>query len=705
MHRTSAAPHRSTWLTAGTLAATLAASALTACGGGGGGGTPVTPAGQQLSVVISGNGTVSSQPSGLNCSSGTCEATYSTNAQVTLTAAPANGQVFAGWGGACTGTAATCAVTMSEARTVTAAFIAPPAAQQTLSLQISGSGTVASQPTGLNCNTPCSAPFATNTVVTLTPTPAGGQVFSAWGGACTGAGVTCNVTMSQARTVSATFVAQAPVQHALTVSLSGSGTVRSNPVGIDCGTTCSANFADGASVQLTATPDAGQQFSAWSGACTGSTATCTVAMTQARSTTATFTAAPDARAWQTAQLLEDSNNFNVQRVLSAIAPNGNAIVLWEQSDGVPNGDTRKFYSRRYVAGQGWEAAVTVPGATSANSTVSGFLVMDSAGTATWVRLNGETRRFNAATGWGAAFLPPAIAAGNVTAVALDTNANLTMVTGGNDVYANTLPVGATTWGAWVRVDNSGTLAATNSDIAFNSSRTAMAVWRERNPGDGNYSMRAARYLPGTGWQAPQTLDNSFDNVNSISPPRVAVDDAGNAIAVWHQADSLFVNVFSASSGWGTATEVDTGQVNAVFAARIDVAMASDGRAVVAWNSGIFAVKTMQYTPGAGFSAPVVAAPYGIERKMVLDDAGRTVMAYRSVDQWPNPTSATQNVYTRSLSWGGTWSAPALVETGAGDITSLEAMSFNRAGQGVAAWIQNDVANSSVRNSLWANVLR
>jgi hypothetical protein len=32
-------------------------------------------------------------------------------------------------------------------------------------------------------------------------------------------------------------------------------------------------------------------------------------------------------------------------------------------------------------------------------------------------------------------------------------------------------------------------------------------------------------------------------------------------------------------------------------------------------------------------------------------------------------------------------------------------SMNRSGQGIAAWCQDDVANSDVRNSLWGAVLR
>lgn len=76
----------------------------------------------------------------------------------------------------------------------------------------------------------------------------------------------------------------------LTVSRLGAGTgaVTSAPAGIDCGSTCSASFAAGASVTLTAQADSGNIFSSWGGACSGSGATCSVSMSSARSVTATF---------------------------------------------------------------------------------------------------------------------------------------------------------------------------------------------------------------------------------------------------------------------------------------------------------------------------------------------------------------------------------------------------------------------------------
>jgi hypothetical protein len=45
-------------------------------------------------------------------------------------------------------------------------------------------------------------------------------------------------------------------EHLLSLTINGSGSVSSNPTGIDCGTVCSASFTTGSTVTLTATPTA-----------------------------------------------------------------------------------------------------------------------------------------------------------------------------------------------------------------------------------------------------------------------------------------------------------------------------------------------------------------------------------------------------------------------------------------------------------------
>lgn len=176
--------------------------------------------------------------------------------------------------------------------------------QLTVSGAGGGSGTVTSVPAGISCASTagvssgaCSAAFAEPTVVTLSATATAGA-FAGWSGACTGTG-SCQVTMSQARSVTATFTA-GPSSQQLVVSGAGagSGSVSSTPAGVTCtiqggsaSGTCSAPYSTGTAVTLTASPSGGHSFLGWSGACTG-VAPCQVVMSAARAVTARFEPVP-----------------------------------------------------------------------------------------------------------------------------------------------------------------------------------------------------------------------------------------------------------------------------------------------------------------------------------------------------------------------------------------------------------------------------
>lgn len=88
---------------------------IAACGGGG----PTTPDTFTLNVNKTGAGTVTSVPAGINCGED-CSEDFSRGVTVTLTAQAADGSVFGGFTGDCTGTS--CTVTMDAAKTVTANF-------------------------------------------------------------------------------------------------------------------------------------------------------------------------------------------------------------------------------------------------------------------------------------------------------------------------------------------------------------------------------------------------------------------------------------------------------------------------------------------------------------------------------------------------------------------------------------------------------
>ena len=89
------------------------------------------------------------------------------------------------------------------------------------SLQLTGKGVVRSDIPGVDCSAACTSDWNGGTKVAL-PTPAEGQRFVRWSGACTGSG-RCTVDLTQAASVDALF---APATFALRVARTGKGTVR-----------------------------------------------------------------------------------------------------------------------------------------------------------------------------------------------------------------------------------------------------------------------------------------------------------------------------------------------------------------------------------------------------------------------------------------------------------------------------------------------
>jgi hypothetical protein len=167
-----------------------------------------------------------------------------------------------------------------------------------------GTGTVVSDPSGINCGLDCpeaSASFPQDSIVTLTaaahPTTSN---FDSWTN-CTPDGVDpnkCTVTMNEAKTVTAKFIEK--TKYALTVNKDGStgtGSVTSDPAGINCdlsNTDCTEEYYDGLPVKLTAVPNDDSTFDSWTN-CTPDVLDpkqCTVTMDEAKTITAKFTAKP-----------------------------------------------------------------------------------------------------------------------------------------------------------------------------------------------------------------------------------------------------------------------------------------------------------------------------------------------------------------------------------------------------------------------------
>jgi len=150
-----------------------------------------------LQINVDGGGMVTSDR-GIVCNA-TCSLSLPENAAVTLTASPGPTTIFAGWGGACSGTT-TCSVTLAKSSAVNASFALP---ILTVTRIGDGTGTVASNPSGLNCGS-CTLAVPRDSRVTLLATPAFGSAFGGWTGACGGTG-SCSLAVTGNLTVGARF--------------------------------------------------------------------------------------------------------------------------------------------------------------------------------------------------------------------------------------------------------------------------------------------------------------------------------------------------------------------------------------------------------------------------------------------------------------------------------------------------------------------
>jgi hypothetical protein len=191
---------------------------------------------ENLSVTVAGDGSgrVTSEPGGIDVTTGTSTAAFPTGAPVTLTATPAFGSDFTGFTfpddaeRACEegSTDTTCVVTLNEDVDVTATFSGDTTGPDTdLSVTVNAgagsAGTVVSSPAGIDTAAGADvATFAPGTEVTLTAEATEG-FFAGWTGdvVCDGqtadiwANPTCTFTMGDAASVTANFNASTTVTY------------------------------------------------------------------------------------------------------------------------------------------------------------------------------------------------------------------------------------------------------------------------------------------------------------------------------------------------------------------------------------------------------------------------------------------------------------------------------------------------------------
>ncbi|MBA3820439.1 MAG: hypothetical protein H0X17_16225 [Deltaproteobacteria bacterium] len=160
----------------------------------------------------------------------------------------------------------------------------PAAVELGITLTGNGAGSVVSEPAGVLCGATCTSEFPRDTVVTLTAIPEVGSEFAGWTGACSGPLPTCEVTLGDAASATASFTL---ARHLVTVTRGGAGAGTVAGSGLDCGATCMITVDHGTLITLGASPGALSTFAGWGGGCTG-TGTCALTVTAPTTISASF---------------------------------------------------------------------------------------------------------------------------------------------------------------------------------------------------------------------------------------------------------------------------------------------------------------------------------------------------------------------------------------------------------------------------------
>ena len=160
-----------------------------------------------LTILKIGDGKVSSvlpTTNGIICGAD-CTENYNKNTQVTLVAVPLLGGLFAGWSGACSGISTSCTVTMDSSKTVTAMFISSTQSRLTIFQSGTGTGTISTSSSGINCGNNCFV-YNRGASVTLTPTPSSNSIFLGWSNCNSINGNLCTIVLdSIAKSANPTF--------------------------------------------------------------------------------------------------------------------------------------------------------------------------------------------------------------------------------------------------------------------------------------------------------------------------------------------------------------------------------------------------------------------------------------------------------------------------------------------------------------------
>jgi hypothetical protein len=246
-----------------------------------------------------------------------------------------------------------------------------------------------------------------------------------------------------------------------------------------------------------------------------------------------------------------------------------------------------------------------------------------------------------------------------------------------------------TWGPAAQLSNGDASSAPgHSDVAIDTAGNAVAVWQQ--VASARNTVFASQYAAGGAWSAAAAID---DAVGNASQPRVAVTPSGTAVAAFLQVSgtSVVLNTNRFSGSWGGPRRVDTGTAPADLQ---QVAIAADGTATVTFlqSDNVFPrVWAANSTSPTAWAAPTIVDANG----GTLPQIGVAANGH-AVASWVESKGPSARALWTSRNTGAGWSAPVLLTSDVGLVDTSIHVAADATGNTMAVWSQLMAGHYTVR---------
>ena len=246
-----------------------------------------------------------------------------------------------------------------------------------------------------------------------------------------------------------------------------------------------------------------------------------------------------------------------------------------------------------------------------------------------------------------------------------------------------------TWNGAALIEHDDTGAAGDPQVAADNAGNAVAVWAQAD-GLSATHISANRYVAGNGWLTPIRIDSDS---NAAASPQLDVDDSGNAVVVWVQNNSIWAARYTVGVGWGAATIISSGVTSVATAPQI--AVDTNGDAVAVWQQldGIQNIWANHYLAGWGWGTATTisdGAGNATVPQVATDTSGNAVAV------WAQSDGSSDNIMANRYLVGSGWGTATSISSGGTSVAAPQ-ISVDASGNAVAVWQQLDTTQN-----IWAN---